>query len=185
MAKSKRILTCMPRVHGTTVLELMASLGIVGVVLGVAIPNFATLIERNRTTTVANRLIADLSRTRSEAIMAHTRTVFCPSADARTCVAGSNFAFGWIGFQDHDGDASPDAGETVFATAQASDLSGRRVATTAGRRSLRFRPDGRNAGSNLTLRICDAGGIARRLVIVNVGGRARVSTAPSSTAPCP
>lgn len=185
MAKTKGILTCLPRARGATVLELMASLGVVGVMLGMAIPNFASLIERNRTTTVANRLIADLARTRSAAITAHTRTVFCPSADARTCVAGSNFTFGWIGFQDRDGNGSPDAGETVFAAAQASDLAGRRVATTVGRRALRFRSDGRNAGTNLTLRICDAGGVARRLVIVNVGGRARVSTAPPSAAPCP
>jgi len=185
MPKSTRILTSLARVRGTTLLELMASLGIVAVVLGMATPSFATLIERNRTTTVANRLIADLARTRSEAITTHTRTVFCPSADARTCAAGSNFTFGWIGFQDRDGDAQADAGEKVFAVAQASDMAGRRVATTAGRRALRFRADGRNAGTNLTLRVCDASGVPQRLVIVNVGGRARVAPAPPSTASCP
>ena len=69
--------------------------------------------------------------------------------------------------------------------AQESDLQGRRVFTTAGRRSLRFRADGRNAGTNLTLRVCDATGAPQRLLIVNVGGRARIAPAPVTTAPCP
>ncbi len=185
MAETKRNFASPAGVRGITVLELMATLGIVGVMLGVAIPNFTTLIERNRTTTVANRLVADLARTRSEAIFARTRTVFCPSTDSRHCIGSSNFTFGWIGFQDLDGDGSPDPNETIFSVAQASDLAGRRVATTGGRRSLRFRADGRNAGTNLTLRICDAGGVARRLVIVNVGGRARVAPAPAHAASCP
>jgi len=173
------------RVRGTTLLELMTALGVVGVLLGAGVPSFATAIERNRTTSVANKLLADLARARSEAVTAGTGTAVCPSADARTCLAGHDFSRGWIGYRDVNGDGAHDSRDVVFAVTQSSDLHTRRVATSAGRRFLKFRADGRNAGTNLTLRICDAGGVPQRLIIVSVGGRARIAAAPPATPPCP
>ncbi len=170
---------------GSSLVELMFTLGLAGVVLGMAVPSFNGVIESNRTTTVANRLLADLARVRSEAITAGANAVICPSIDSRTCHASADFSRGWIGFRDHDADAVPDSGEPVFAVTQASDLRARRIATTAGRTSLRFRSDGRSAGTNLTLRVCDANGVPLRVVIVNVGGRARIAHAPPTTAACP
>lgn len=181
----RRATRALTRAHGTSLLELVTTLGILGVLLGAGVPGFAEVIERNRTTTVANRLLTDLARARGEAVTKASGAVVCPSADSRTCLQSHNFSRGWLGFRDRDGDGALDTGEVVFAIAQESDLQGRRVFTTAGRRSLRFRADGRNAGTNLTLRVCDATGAPQRLLIVNVGGRARIAPAPVTTAPCP
>ncbi len=179
---------CRPSVRhacGTTVMELMTTLAVVGVLLGAAVPGFASVIERNRNTTVSNRLLTTLARARNEAVTHASGAVVCPSADAISCLPGHDFSRGWLGFRDVDSDGALDPGEWVFTLTQASDLHGRRVFATAGRRSLRYRADGRNAGTNLTLRVCDESGVAQRVVIVSVGGRARIGAAPPGTAPCP
>ena len=170
--------------RGLTLLEMMVALSIVGVLLGIGAPGFSSVIERNRTTTVANRLLTDLVRTRNEAVSFRGSAALCPSADARTCRSGFDFSDGWIAFRDRDADGMRDPEEDVFVVAQRSDLHERRVVTSAGRRSVRFRADGRNAGTNLSLRICDASGTAQRLLIVNVGGRARIAPATPGTSPC-
>lgn len=185
MSNSKEHFAAGTRIRGTTLLELMAALGVVGVLLGAGVPSFTTAIERNRTTTVANKVLADLARARSEAVTAGSGAVICPSADARSCLGGHDFSRGWIGYRDGNGDGALNSGDVVFAVTQSSDLHDRRVATSAGRRFLKFRSDGRNAGTNLTLRICDAGGLPQRLIIVSVGGRARIAQAPAGTPPCP
>ena len=53
---------------GLTLVELVATVCIAGVLAAVAIPNFMNVITNNRTTSVANQLVAALAYTRSEAI---------------------------------------------------------------------------------------------------------------------
>lgn len=171
--------------RGYTLLELMATLAIGGVLMGVGVPSFNNVIENTRTTTVANRLLADFARVRSEAITARSGAVLCPSADSLHCDISPDFSRGWIGFRDRNSNGRMDNGDEVILVSQESDLGRRRVATTAGRRQFQFRSDGRSGGTNLTIRVCNAEGVAQRLVVLNVGGRARVARATSSTPPCP
>ncbi len=169
---------------GLTLLELLTTMGLGGVLLAIAVPSFSNALERNRTATAVNRLLTDIARVRTGALTLHDGAVICPSVDARTCAGGTDYSGGWIGFRDRNEDGRLDAGEELIAVAQSIDLGERRVSTSSGRSIIRFRPDGRNAGTNLTLRVCDGQGVPLRLVIVNVGGRARVAPAAPSTAPC-
>ncbi len=59
-----------------------------------------------------------------------------------------------------------------------------KLTSTAGRKQVRYLPDGRSAGSNLTISICNQKGELLSSVIVNNVGRAR-SSRPTTPTACP
>lgn len=58
----------MKKHHGFTLNELIITLAIMAVLLGLAVPAFSSLMRSIRLTTIHNELIADLNYARSEAI---------------------------------------------------------------------------------------------------------------------
>ena len=58
------------------------------------------------------------------------------------------------------------------------------IQSSSGRNHLRYLPDGRSAGSNLTIRICNQKGLLLGAVVVNNAGRPRTERARGDT-PCP
>ena len=57
----------MENVRGFTLVELLVTVTVLGVLLGVGMPNLFNLIEQNRLTTDANNLVVSLNYARSEA----------------------------------------------------------------------------------------------------------------------
>lgn len=53
---------------GFTLIELMVTIAILAIILGIGVPSFQTLIERNRVSTASNKLFSALTTARSEAI---------------------------------------------------------------------------------------------------------------------
>lgn len=159
--------------RGVTLIETLTVISVIAIITAIGFPSMHAAIASSRATTVANRLLTDLSRARSEAVMRSGVAVVCPSADGSSCASGANWSDGWIVFADANADNQRNAAEAVLSAMGAGDLNGLRVATTSGRSLVRFRSDGRNGGSNLTINLCD-GEVLSRQVIVNVGGRGRV-----------
>ena len=85
-------------------------------------------------------------------------------------------------FVDENGNRKADATDEVLRTDLEPTSRHLRVASTSGRQQLRYLPDGRSAGSNLTVRLCREDTLLGR-VIVNNGGRVRSERASGST-PC-
>lgn len=169
------------QVRGVTLIETVIVLAVIGILTAIGLPSLHDAVAGTRATTVANRLLTDLSRARSEAIMRGAVSVVCPSLGGLACSTGSDWSGGWIVFDDTDNDNRRSGAEPVLSVVASSDLGGMHVATTTGRSLVRFRSDGRNGGSNLTLNLCD-GDILARQVIVNVGGRGRI-VRPNATVP--
>lgn len=99
---------------GFTLVELMATIAIAAVVMGLAVPSFNTAIKNNRLTTQVNDFVTSLNIARSEAVKRGQQVTLCKSSDGNTCVAdgaASNWAQGWIVFVDQDNDFIHDAGE--------------------------------------------------------------------------
>lgn len=63
---------------GFSLIELLVVLAIATIILMVAVPNFTTLLDRQRLTTVTNDLYASVSYTRAEAIRRGTRVDLVP-----------------------------------------------------------------------------------------------------------
>ncbi|MEW6414064.1 MAG: GspH/FimT family pseudopilin [Pseudomonadota bacterium] len=80
--------------RGFTLVELMVVLAVLGIVLGIAIPNFQRVVVSNRMAAQANDVIAALSLARSEAVKRAAQVTVCASSDRATCTGG--WAQGWI-----------------------------------------------------------------------------------------
>lgn len=74
-----------PRPVGFTLLELVITVAVLAIALGIAIPSFQGITNRNRLTSVANEVVAAMQLTRMEAIRRNQRVVMCPSTNGTTC----------------------------------------------------------------------------------------------------
>lgn len=104
----------MQRSQGMTLIELLISISILAVTLGIAVPSFASLIRDTRLTTVINEMHGALFLTRSESIKRGRRVTICTSADQDVCAAGVGWHSGWIVFDDRNANGVRDPDETIL-----------------------------------------------------------------------
>ncbi|MFT4178472.1 MAG: GspH/FimT family pseudopilin [Thermomonas sp.] len=174
----------MRRSAGFTLIELMTTVSVLAVCAGIALPSMAAMIERQRTSAAISSLTAHMQLARMAAVSHNKRAVLCPSDDGRNCAAGTDWSGGWMLFLDNDGNRMADAQDDILRVEQAPTSQHLRVVSTAGRQQLRYLPDGRSAGTNLTISICNQKAELLGRVIVNNGGRPR-SERPSAATACP
>lgn len=116
--------------RGFTLMELMVVLAIVGVIMGLAIPNFGVYIRNSRLTGAANDLLGSIARARTEAIKRQVSVVVCatdsPDADPPVCsTADTAWRQGWVVWVDTDNNWAPGAAvaEPVLERHPALDVS--------------------------------------------------------------
>ncbi len=90
--------------NGFTLLELMVTVVIAGILASMAVPSFSQAIKNNRMSTQINELLATLNYARSEAIKRSTGISVCNSSDGASCTG--NWKDGWIVFVDVDSDGT-------------------------------------------------------------------------------
>ena len=166
---------------GFTLVEAMASLIVVTILAGVAVPAWSSASEAARNGSARAALGASVLDAVSHAALTGSEVVLCPG-DAGGCRPGIDWSKGWIAYADLDRDRIRDPGETLLrATAP---LGGRvHLRSTQGRTRLVFQPNGGNVGSNVTFTLCDGRGIAKAttLVLAN-NGRLRSGTPTEAAA---
>jgi type IV fimbrial biogenesis protein FimT len=86
------------RTRGFTLLELMFTLTMAAILMGLAIPTFRTMSASNRIITQANDMVAAVNFARSEAITRNSNIVFCraTSATATACAPSLANWTNWI-----------------------------------------------------------------------------------------
>ena len=165
---------------GFTLTELIISIAIAGMLAGIAIPSFISLITSNRLTTYANELMTALNLARSEAIKRGVQVTV-----SRKGGVSQEWEGGWDVFVDDDGDDTFSAGDEILRT-YATLPSGYtlRTGTSTYQDYASYLPSGvskRVVGD--TFRLCyDTDNTTSRAIIINSIGRARVST---GTVSCP
>lgn len=139
---------------GFSLVELMITLVVLGVVAGMAAPSFSNLINANRLTSAANEAVAALQVARMEAVRRNGNVVLCPSADGASC-AGTDWRE-FIVFADEDGDNTVDAGtDEVIRTVAVTEggIAVNASSNLATSHRLRFGADGfarvGNAGARI------------------------------------
>jgi type IV fimbrial biogenesis protein FimT len=80
--------------RGFTLIELMVTIAVLGVLFAVAIPGFQRIVVNNRMASQANDLISALSLARSEAVKRAANVTVCASSNGSTCTG--TWAQGWI-----------------------------------------------------------------------------------------
>jgi len=88
--------TSLKKMRGFTILELMITVAVAGVLLTVGIPSFLSIIETNRTVTHTNELVTALNLARSEAVRRGAPIVVCSSTDGAICSTSTDWSTGWI-----------------------------------------------------------------------------------------
>jgi len=175
----------MQRKHrGFNLVELLATIGILGITLAIGTPSYLLWVEQAHATRAANLLHAFLMSARIHAITSGRRVVVCRSSDGHSCTHAGAWSAGSMAFVDHRANGVREADEDVLAVLDHSELAPFHVVGPSNRRLIGFKPDGRNAGTNLTLRVCDRRMIPRRLVIVSIPGRVRTSREVAGVAHC-
>ncbi len=101
-------------------LELLFTIAVLAIVVGVGTPGIANLVRNSRIAADTNDLIIGLHAGRSEAVKQRATVVMCASADAAAETPGcaDNFAEGWIVFIDRNANGSID----VAADPEVSDI---------------------------------------------------------------
>lgn len=87
----------MRRQNGFTIIELMVTLVVLAVLIGIAVPSFSGMIRDNRNLALRNELTGALQLARSEAVKRRTDVVICRSnADNDACTNGTDWSGGWL-----------------------------------------------------------------------------------------
>jgi type IV fimbrial biogenesis protein FimT len=168
-------MAAMKRHHGFTLIELMITITVAGILAAIAVPAFNSFLQNDRDTGQANSLVASLGYARSEAVKRASPNgiTVCQSADSLNCDAGP-WTEGWI--VTYIDPVTP-ANTIVLQAIPA--LSGTNTVTPVlgPATGITFASNG--AAPAFTLRICDQRGAAfARQVEVNATGRVAASQKP-------
>ena len=175
--------------QGVTLVELLVTLALAGILATIAVPAFRELILNNRRAAQLNAMTASLMLARSEAVKTGANAVVCISDGAALpdCdTAGTQWEDGWLVIvdSDKDGTVSRADGDLVLeapaALAEGSTLRGNANVS----RRITYNSRG-SSGSAGTLTHCDPRGAeeARGIVISNTG-RPRL-TSDTEVLACP
>lgn len=168
--------------RGFSLLEALVVMAISAIVLAIGVPSYRSVIENQRASSTMHLLHAYMASARGTAISYRIPTVVCPSNRAGGCRMDGDWSQGWLMFFDADGNRQPDAREDILRDENAPLHPSLRLVSSSGRPQLRYLPDGRSAGSNISVRLC-RGDVLLGQVIVNNVGRVRSEKA-SGSKPC-
>jgi type IV fimbrial biogenesis protein FimT len=113
--------------RGFTLVELMVTVAILGVMASVAMPSYQAFVINSRLTAQANDFLTTINFTRSEAIKRNTRVTMCKSSNGTSCLVNpatdltASWQTGWIVFVDGNTAGSIDATDTILKVHNALD----------------------------------------------------------------
>ncbi|MHB8475654.1 MAG: GspH/FimT family pseudopilin [Steroidobacteraceae bacterium] len=169
--------------HGFTMIELLMTIVVAGILLGIAVPAFQSFVLNDRDIGQANSLVSSLNYARSEAVKVASPTgiTVCPSGGGTTCAPAAPWSNGWIVVDTNNADCG---GAACPPLQSIPGLAGSNTLTAVGAANagITFSSNGVVAGppgTTLTIRICDTRGAAfARDVEVNTTGRVAASQKP-------
>jgi type IV fimbrial biogenesis protein FimT len=166
---------------GFTLIEAVVVMAITALLVTIGLPAFRDTLSRTRAISVMHLVSTDLAVARTAAIQRRAPIVVCPRDPTDQCHAAADWSLGWLVFLDPDGNRQPDAAGDILRVQNAPQPDAIRMPSS--RLFVRYQPDGRSAGTNLTIHVCTRERLLGNVVVNNLG---RVRTAkPKQEAPCP
>ena len=167
--------------RGFTLIELIITITIFGILTAIAIPNLSDLVNAQRVKTGTGDLYASLIFARSEAIKRNLLVKMCAANSTLDgCGNGTDWAAGWIVFIDANDDDYPNAASDILKKQESLP----KVTLTGTSARVSYQRDGR-LKTSITLTGTPAGtafvasspsnnSIPGRCVILDVSGRPNI-----------
>lgn len=161
---------------GFTLLELIVTISIAGILMAMAIPSFNDMIRNSRLTTYANEMVTSLNLARSEAVKRGVSVSVRKSSSVTGCTPTYWSTCGWNVFVDNDADGTLDTGEEVLRTYPALPSPYTLTGNNNFVNFIRYQPDGTSnqMGSFAICANTTPLAYTSRLVIVSIMGRIRM-----------
>ncbi|MFT4614626.1 MAG: type IV fimbrial biogenesis protein FimT [Bacteroidia bacterium] len=160
--------------RGFTIVELLVTLAVVGVLLAIGAPAYSKMTKDNRMQSEAFALRGALMSARSEAQTLRATVTVCRTANALDCSDG-DWGVGYMVFVDTDQDlvldGVGDANGEQLIQSRVINTVGVNISFSQGADFVRFDSYGNTVGSNGTFIVCDDRGDeeARGLIVSAVG----------------
>lgn len=180
---------------GFTLLELMVTIAIGAILLGLAMPQLSRFGLAAARTKGATELYTALNQARSEAIVRNAPVTVCQrnwyaTGDTPRCADGGSgsWAQGWLVYQDldgvHDNSEPDDPADLVAAfdpvgriSPNAADDAFTVLSTLDGATHLVFLPNGR-AERRVQFTLCERSGRLRDARLIDISASGRISLVP-------
>ena len=158
---------------GFTLLELMITIALVAIVMGIGVPSYQDFVVKNRIQTQASEIRSSLAMARVEAIRRGLWIRVCPGQDG---CRGANWHEGWNSFVDRNSnDIRTEADDETLLEVHTRLDGGSTLEAEGAAAFVVFRGDG-TAAASVALDLCTADDHAqhRRRIEVSRVGRVRV-----------
>lgn len=160
------------RAQGFTLVELMVTLAVSAILVGVGVPAFDTVMLNNKLRSYSTTLAASVQLARSEAAKRKTVVTMCVSTDGALCTDGT-WEQGWILLSDGK----------VLKQFQALASEYKIMETTAKAISIDFEPTGMIDEPKL-LKVCRYEPVSTHEREVTISALGRTSVAETTTGEC-
>ena len=173
-----------------TLIELMVTIAVAGVLLAIAIPSFSELVSNNRLSTRANEMVSAIAFARSESMKRGRPVTLCRSTNSGSgaetgwsCATGSGgWETGWVVFEDTNSNGVADAGEPRLRGKGSFGTTAYTMGGTGNvANRITFTDQGMAPGFDGTLTVCDTHRRVARQVDITVTGRSHI---PSAAGTC-
>ncbi|AXI84202.1 prepilin-type N-terminal cleavage/methylation domain-containing protein [Xylella taiwanensis] len=159
----------MPPSRGYTLPELFIVMALLTLLTAIGFPFFKRILERQRLENAMYMLSSQFADARLAAITQQMPVSVCPSHGDKQCRQDSNWSRGWITYRDWSRGSQPASSEAILYQEQVTNTDSLSIISTSGRSRVRFLPDGRSAGSNISIRFCNHDRLFGLIVVNNLG----------------
>lgn len=174
----------MLRQQGMTLVELMITLAIFAILIGIAAPNFGPVLKKNRVETQLRELGTQMKFARSEAVSVQRTVTICHLDSGAPPKCDANWGQGVTIFYDDDTDGELENATDIIRVINEISPNVLSVIDAGGtdQNSMQFDSRGRSSIRG-TVKICDSGGQAKyaRALLLELTGMALLSKLNTGT----